>query len=148
MREHDLLRIEEAFRVAESWSSDPDTQTGVVLLQGDYTTIVWAANSTPCNVTVSKEMLVRPEKYKWVMHAERKAIGQAARRGIKTYGLACVQTAPPCADCAQVLVEAGISIVIYPADHAFVGREDWAKSIQDGEDILRAGGVKIRKVER
>jgi deoxycytidylate deaminase len=141
MREEDLVTIDEAFRVAKTWSDNPDTPTAALLVRGDYSLVVWEANGVPTGINPNADRLLHA--YKWFMHAACRAVAKAARLGVKTQGLTSVLTTPPCAGCAQALVEAGITVVIYPADHG-----GWTKSIQDGHDILHAGGVNVREVSR
>lgn len=52
----------------------------------------------------------RPEKYRWVEHAERNAIYQAARLGISTEGsVMYFNTAGvPCSDCMRACIQAGV----------------------------------------
>lgn len=56
----------------------------------------------------------RPEKYEWVIHAEHNAILQAARTGRRLEGatLYIQYDCPPCSDCCDAIIQAGIRTVI------------------------------------
>lgn len=56
----------------------------------------------------------RPEKLFWFEHAERNALYNAARNGIRTEGCTAYIAGkhPPCADCTRGLIQSGISRVI------------------------------------
>lgn len=58
----------------------------------------------------------RPEKYQWVEHAERNAVYNAARKGIRLEGsVAYLNWEPtPCSDCTRALIQAGIVEIVGP----------------------------------
>lgn len=56
----------------------------------------------------------RPEKYFWAEHAERNALYNAARNGIRTEDCTVYVTSFPCADCARGLIQSGIKRVVTP----------------------------------
>ncbi len=51
------------------------------------------------------------------LHAEQNAIAQAAQHGITMQGATIYVTAQPCSLCAKVLINAGISKIIYEGDY-------------------------------
>lgn len=54
----------------------------------------------------------RPEKYLWSEHAERNAIYNAARNGIRIEDCTAYTTVFPCADCARGLIQSGVVRVV------------------------------------
>jgi dCMP deaminase len=56
----------------------------------------------------------RPEKYFWAEHAERNAIYNAARNGIRLEDCTLYSTVFPCADCARAIIQSGIKTVVSP----------------------------------
>jgi len=54
----------------------------------------------------------RPEKYLWTEHAERNAIYNAARNGVRTDNCIAYTTMFPCSDCARALIQSGIVRVV------------------------------------
>jgi len=50
-------------------------------------------------------------------HAEANAIGNCARRGVSTHGAAIHCTTLPCAECAKLIVAAGIHYVSFSVDY-------------------------------
>jgi dCMP deaminase len=71
------------------------------------------------------------------IHAEAAAIAAAARAGIKTEGATLYVTTFPCAACARLLIEAGITTVYYRNGY----------SLLDAEEVLKASGIEIVLVE-
>ena len=59
---------------------------------------------------------MRPEKYKWIEHAERNAVYNAARMGAALAGCtAYLNWEPsPCSDCCRAFIQAGITTVVGP----------------------------------
>jgi dCMP deaminase len=70
------------------------------------------------------------------IHAEALAIATAAKRGMTTLGAEILVTDFPCPVCARLIGAVGIKTVYYRRGY----------SLMDGEEILRAFGVKIIKV--
>jgi dCMP deaminase len=68
------------------------------------------------------------------IHAETNAIIQAALHGVTTRGASCYVTHFPCINCAKVLINAGITRLVY--SNAY--RVD-----ENAMNFLRAGGVEI-----
>jgi dCMP deaminase len=54
----------------------------------------------------------RPEKYLWAEHAERNAIYNAARNGIRLEDCTLYSTVFPCSDCARGIIQSGIKRVV------------------------------------
>lgn len=52
------------------------------------------------------------------MHAERNAIAFAAKKGISLEGSTIYITSSPCYDCAMMIVQAGIKVVVYTKEYA------------------------------
>lgn len=65
----------------------------------------------------------RPEKYRWVEHAERNAVFNAARLGRSTMGtIAYINADPtPCSDCTRALIQAGVFKIV-GLDKPFTGK--------------------------
>jgi dCMP deaminase len=73
-------------------------------------------DNEPCEVTV---------------HAEANVIAYAARHGIPALGADLVTTHSPCLACAKLIINAGISRVVY----------SWEYRIKEPIDLLRSAGV-------
>ena len=71
------------------------------------------------------------------MHAEQNAIIQAARLGISIDGATLYCTHQPCVMCAKIIVNSGITRVVY--------REGYPDDIS--REILQEGGVILEHVD-
>lgn len=110
----DELFIKQAMLIAEK-SKDPSTKVGCVIVGEGNVILSLGFNGFPRKVHEQVDgRWVRPEKYIWTEHAERNAIYNAARHGIKLEGSrAYLNWEPnPCSDCTRALIQAGIKEVI------------------------------------
>lgn len=125
-----------------SWSKDPSTKVSAALFDGKYQ-ICSAYNGFPPGVEDTEERLNNRElKYKFVQHAEQNLISTCARLGIKTLGMSVAITHHPCANCAGVLVSAGISEIIVPSPtEDMLSR--WSEEFKLAKKILEEGGIKL-----
>jgi dCMP deaminase len=139
--------ITQAHQVA-TWSKDPSTQVGVVVVfESDHDPRVQAYNGMPRGLDDARpERWDRPVKYLWVEHAERNAVALAARRGTSLLGCTAYITHPPCADCARSLIQAGIVRVVAPViphaeDETQPQASTWRDSCSLALDMLQEAGV-------
>lgn len=95
------------------WSKDRSTKVGCVIAGDDHTILSIGYNGFPRGVNDDIESRhERPEKYKWVEHAERNAIANAARVGISLINSTAYIPFLPCAECARQLIQAGIKRIV------------------------------------
>lgn len=132
--------MESAMLVAAE-SDDPSTLVGAVLVYEPNGNIqARACNTLPPGVANHGHRRERPLKYKWTGHAEERLIAQCARLGVICDEATVVVTHHPCSTCSRILIEAGISKIIYRHD-VFGG--DWADDIAIAREMLAEAGVEI-----
>lgn len=105
-------------------SLDPDTQIGCVIVGPERNIRATGYNSLARNVEHKEERLVRPEKYKWMEHAERNAIFAAARVGTALAGSMIYTPVLPCIYCALAIIQVGIVETV----HDSVKQQRWAQT--------------------
>lgn len=130
-----------AYAFASKHSNDPVTQNGAVLVSAEGSIIGMGANTFPKGVQLLPERLERPAKYAFMEHAERNAIYDAAKRGLKTEGgtLYCPYVA--CADCARAIIQAGIVKVVAHGRLMDKAPERWLDSIRIGDAMFADAGI-------
>src|ERR1700757_3495299 len=93
-----------------TWSKDPSTQVGAVIADRFGRIVAVGYNGFPKKIEDDARLNKRSMKYKITVHAEANVAliaGEKARKGtIYVYG------APVCADCAGILIQAGIKRVV------------------------------------
>lgn len=130
-----------AYGIAADLSPDPSTQNGAILMDG-AAIVAQGANRFPRGVEVTEERLERPLKYSFICHAERDAIYDAARRGVKTEGLVMYCPWYACTDCARAIIQAGIVEVIGHRTILDKTPARWKETIEIALGMLDDAGVK------
>lgn len=98
---------------AKECSKDPSSQVGAIIVSDDGAELSTGYNGLPRNVRDMPDRIEqRPEKYKWMAHAEENAIVNAARHGVRLQGATMFVTHHPCSRCAGMIVNAGIHCVV------------------------------------
>lgn len=128
----------QAFLVA-SWSKDPSTKVGCVIVNEDCQVLASGFNGFPRGVEDEDARLQhRDSKLRFTVHAEANAVAQAARTGVSLRNARAFVTHRPCSQCAALLVQAGIKRVWFC--------EELSGKWDDGEiaaTIFRESGVDV-----
>jgi dCMP deaminase len=93
-------------------------------------------NGTPAgfeNVCEDAAGLTKP----YVLHAEANAITKVAKSNNSSEGATLYITTSPCMECAKLIIQAGISRVVYSNQYR----------ITDGIDLLRRAGIEITHID-
>ena len=136
MNKWDMRFLELAQHVA-TWSKDPSTQVGAVIVRPDRTIASVGYNGFPRGVIDEPERYAEREvKYKMVVHAEANAI-LSAREPL--HGYTCyVLPLAPCSSCAAMIIQSGIQRVVTTV-------ERWEGSAQT---MFQESGVTIVATEQ
>lgn len=122
-----------------SWSKDPSTKVGAVIVRPDRTVASVGYNGFARGVKDTEERLfTRDLKYAMVVHAEANAIVNA-REPLHGYCI-YVWPFPPCSSCASLIVQAGIARVVAPTPTE-EQLERWGDSMAIADTILSEGGL-------
>ncbi len=123
--------IEEAKRWA-TYSKDPSTKVGAVIYNPTRKTIITTGYNGFPRGTDDDETLYtdRARKYPRVVHAEANAIVDAAAQGVSTLNMALACTHPLCCDCAGLIIQAGITHVVYEYTRDNMARFNNAEALQ------------------
>ena len=137
----DLLR--EAYRQAWDHSDDTSTKTGALLVDKKLKILIRSNNHFPPGTDKIPGALERPKKYAINNHAERAAIYEAAREGIKTSGLTMIMPWAPCLPCANAIIYPGINRLVCHKQMVDRTLEDWQPELKDAFNLLRINNVQI-----
>lgn len=100
-------------RHVSGWSKDRSRQVGCVIVDPRQVLVSIGWNGFPRGVNDNVDARHhRPAKYQWTEHAERNAIANAAAKGVSTLGCTIYLPWYPCADCARMIVQAGIGQMV------------------------------------
>jgi dCMP deaminase len=124
-------------KLVASWSKDPSTQVGAVIVDKDKGIVSTGFNGFPQGV--DDEATDRDIKLLRTIHAEENAL-LFARRDVT--GMTVYVTRPPCARCAAKLIQSGVSRVVYPLPPVdFVER--WGNEMREANAMFSQVGTTI-----
>ncbi|QKG81077.1 deoxycytidylate deaminase [Tenuifilum thalassicum] len=73
----------------------------------------------------------------YVLHAEANAITKVAKSGNSSDGATLYVTSSPCMECSKLIIQAGITRVVYCDEYHNL----------DGVELLKRAGIEVQKVE-
>ena len=124
-----------------SWSKDPGTQVGAVLVL-DRRIIATGYNGFPQGI---EDHLTRYEnremKLAYTVHAEVNAILNAAKNGSQTNGSTLYVTFAPCVRCCTSVIQAGVKRVVCPTVES--APERWQSDFRSGQKLLWEAQIKV-----
>ncbi len=139
MMDKQLLLDKRYLRMAAIWAENSycvRRQVGAILVK-DKMIISDGYNGTPSgfeNVCEDEETgLTKP----YVLHAEANAISKVARSSNSSEGATLYVTSSPCIECAKLIIQAGISRVVFYEKYRTL----------DGCELLKRAGIEIECVE-
>ncbi|MBF6596787.1 MAG: dCMP deaminase family protein [Fermentimonas sp.] len=106
------------------------------LLVKDKMIISDGYNGTPSgfeNICEDEDNVTKP----YVLHAEANAITKVARSNNSSNGATLYVTSSPCIECAKLIIQAGISRVVYSD----------AYRLSDGVELLKRAKIELVSVE-
>jgi len=139
------LRFLEMAKLISTWSKDPSTKVGCVIVGPDREIRSTGFNGFPRGVNDTLARYNdREQKYPLVCHGEENAILHAARIGVSVKGCIAYCTWPPCTRCARSLAQVGIAEIVYPAGVEIPDR--WKADFEMSSSLLKEAGVIARTV--
>lgn len=123
-----------------TWSKDPSTKVGCVVVDQNRVIIAEGYNGFPRGILDDGRLADREQKYPLIVHAEENAVATAARIGARLDGCNIVSTLFPCTRCARLLIQAGITAVVAPREWP----DRWAEDMQRSQALLVEAGVLLR----
>lgn len=123
-----------------TWSKDPSTGVGAVIVDKDHRIVSLGFNGFPRGVADNSRLDDREVKYELMVHAEVNVVLFARRdlAGCTLY----TWPIPPCSRCSSVIVQSGINRVV-----SVEPPERWKASCELGQSILAEAGVQSYLVE-
>lgn len=126
-----------------SFSKDPSTQVGAVILNQNNTIVGTGYNGPPRRINDSQIDWERPNKYSYIKHAEANAIKHAMS---STAGCTLYVTGMPCSKCMLDILDAEIYKVVFfdskkitDAKSMFYNEEEFKTT----ENLARLGSVQL-----
>jgi len=124
-----------------SWSKDPSTKVGAVIVDDRDVVLALGWNGIPRGVRDDAfGRNQRPIKYSFYEHAERNAIYNAAAKGVGLQGSTLYTSFIPCADCGRAVIQSGIKTVVVRLASC---NERWKNSEDITQLMFQEAGIKL-----
>ena len=125
-------------QMAEIWAQNSYCKRRKVgaLIVKDKMIIRDGYNGTPSgfeNICEDEDGVTKP----YVLHAEANAITKVAKSGNSSAGATLYVTASPCMECSKLIIQSGITRVVY--------RD--AYRLMDGIELLKRAGIDVEQSE-
>ena len=129
-------RFLELAKLVGSWSKDPSTQVGAVIVDDNKRIVSIGFNGFPKGVEDYEKRLVdREEKYAIIVHAEANALmfANTSVKGCTLY------TWPfqPCSRCAGLIIQSGIKRVVSVVHYD----KRWKKNFEISQKLFTESGI-------
>jgi dCMP deaminase len=125
------LRFLRLAKEISTWSKDPSTQVGAVLVDNRKRIVSTGYNGLPQGVEDdAKRYLDKDVKLRSVLHAEENAVLFAG--GLTQNCTISVYPFQPCAHCASMLIQAGVSRVVSVAKRT----NTWSESFSLARELF------------
>lgn len=125
-----------------SWSKDPSTQTGAVIVRPDRTIASMGYNGFPRGIEDDSDRLNdRQQKYDLIVHCEMNAI-LSAREPLTGYTI-YVYPFLTCQRCAVHIVQTGIKRVVVPISPPDK-LERWRTAFEAAEKVYMESGIELQ----
>jgi dCMP deaminase len=95
-------------------------QNGAIITQNNRV-VSTGYNGSIIKKWVCSEQCDTTHKCTHAVHAEANAIAAAAKEGIKLDGSTIYCTSSPCYDCAKLIIQAGIKVIVYSDEYTTDG---------------------------
>lgn len=131
------------FRLAcevASWSKNPRSKVGAVLVSPDKRQFAVGYNGLPKGIADTPERLnCKETENRLALHAELNAIVNA---GKSLVGWTMYVTKAPCCSrgCSQAIIQAGITRVVRPA---IIASSSWAPDCHGGMSLMMEAGIQV-----
>lgn len=122
-----------------SWSKDPSTKVGAVIVRPNRTIASVGYNGFPRGVDDTPDRLNdRPIKYAMTVHAEANAIlsADSSVSGCTLY----VTPLHPCSNCAALIIQSGITKVVARMPH---DPAHWVDSFEKAKIMFDEAGIGV-----
>lgn len=129
-------------------SKDPSTKVGCIIVSPQRVVVSEGYNGFPRGIADTPERLNdRTQKYPRVVHGEANAVINAGRNGTKIEDGILFVTAPPCPNCAKMIVQAGIREVLYiDLDASKKSIPGWRDELDISFDMFDEAGIPYKTI--
>lgn len=137
-------RFLEVADLISTWSKDPSTKVGCVIVTPGKQIVTTGFNGFPRGIKDSEDRLIdRTKKYPLIVHSEENALLQASRVGVSVFGCILYTTLHPCSKCARMIIQAGIGEVVIKETDI---QDRWKEDMQLSKEMFSEAQIIYRQI--
>jgi dCMP deaminase len=129
-------------KVVSQRSHDIHTQHGCVITDKNHRILGVGYNGFPRGLDDSRLPTSRPDKYDWMVHAERNALSNCI---VRPDNATAYVTGQSCCDCIMALWQEGVTKVVMANSHGTIKFDEKAKKIFD--TFVEMSQIEIEKID-
>ena len=141
-------RFFEIAKCVSTWSKDPSTQIGAVIVDNNRRILSTGYNGFPRNIDDKSELYLNREiKYQYILHAEINALFNALYNGVSVKNsIMYVWGLPMCSECAKGIIQSGILEVYWSIDDKKQIPEKWIESFKLTEKLFNKASIIFKNI--
>ena len=113
MKEDKLEIYMKMAHAMKTMSPDAETKVGAIMLSSEERIVASSFNGF-LRGAIDKDLpKTRPDKHKYIQHAERNLLYNCAYEGISTKNTTVVCTLSPCTECLRACFQSGVEFIIF-----------------------------------
>jgi len=112
-------------------SPDEETKVGALMLSSDGRIIATSYNGFVRGAEDDKLPKKRPDKHKFIQHAERNMIYNCSYLGISTKDSTIICTLSPCLDCLRACYASGVKTIFFEELYQSFDNVDFYTNLED-----------------
>jgi dCMP deaminase len=130
---------------ADLFSKDPATKVCAFFIAPESLQILSTGYNGFCRgIEESNQRWERPEKYKYVVHAEANGIFNACRNGVSLKDSICIVTLFPCSNCTKGLIQVGVKEII--TKEPDFEHERWGDDFKYSLEMIKEVGIDLNYI--
>lgn len=135
------VRFIEMAKLTSTWSKDPRTQVGALIVGENKQNIIPGYNGFPRHIEDNERLFDSKLKNAYMVHAEANAIYNCLYSGIATKGATLyVYGLSPCMECAKTIIQSGIKTIVSPKIDE---NSKWFDSMNNAKSLFEEANVNV-----
>lgn len=138
----------EMAELVATWSKDPSTKVGAVIVGSEGRILATGYNGFPRGIEDNESRYNdRHTKLLYVVHGEMNALYNALQHGVDVNGATIYCTFPICSECAKGIIQAGIKKVVIPYFNSITlmtNKPHWLEQWKISATFFKEVGIEIK----
>lgn len=132
-------------REVSTWSKDPSSQVGCVIVDDNKRILGTGYNGFPSRIEDDSRLETKEEKYPIIIHSEMNCLLTCLNNGVSVKNSTIfVYKHPICPNCAKHLIQAGLKSVVIKK---VVGLNNWNEDWKLSSKLFTEAGISVLELD-